>query len=87
MDCLFEGKVIPNGSSFKSKSGLSSFICNHGVVTKEGCVLDENLILVGDVRYVNDRPVLCEQSDKLTPFNGLSKKILLSLSNTIFSWL
>uniref|UniRef100_A0A915DB28 Abnormal cell migration protein 18-like fibronectin type I domain-containing protein n=1 Tax=Ditylenchus dipsaci TaxID=166011 RepID=A0A915DB28_9BILA len=58
VDCQFEGKNIGNGNYFQSKSGLSSFYCNHGVVTKQGCLLSGNLILVGDVRYLNDRPFL-----------------------------
>lgn len=36
-------------------------------------MVEGSLLLVGDVRYVNDRPVLCEQADKLTGFNGLSR--------------
>ena len=42
------------------------------MISKQGRMVEGSLLLVGDVRYVNDRPVLCEQADKLTGFNGLS---------------
>ncbi|KAI1723120.1 hypothetical protein Ddc_07315 [Ditylenchus destructor] len=71
VDCQYEGKTIANGNYFQSASSLSSFYCNHGVVTKQGCLVNGSLILMGDVRYINDRPFLCEQSDQLTSFNGL----------------
>ncbi|KAH7718956.1 Protein F25E2.2 a [Aphelenchoides avenae] len=66
VDCQFEGKTYPNGGYFTSRSGVSSYYCNQGVVTKQGCLVEGELVLVGDVRYVNDRPLLCEQRDEMT---------------------
>lgn len=37
-----------------------------------GCMLNGDLVPVGDVRYINDKPFLCEQNDQMTSFNGLS---------------
>ncbi|KAI6181879.1 hypothetical protein M3Y98_00876700 [Aphelenchoides besseyi] len=69
--CHYNNKTYDNGEVFRSKSGRSTFICDYGVVNKQGCYIEDELVAVGDVKYVRGVPLLCDQSDEIGDFGEL----------------
>lgn len=88
INCKHEGRTYKNEETFRSQSGRSEFICDHGSVIKlgrraevgppaffPGCRMGGVLVSVGDVHYEEDEPLLCRQVDTAMGFGGLSELV------------
>ncbi|KAE9550430.1 hypothetical protein FO519_006345 [Halicephalobus sp. NKZ332] len=75
VDCKLTGSeaTYQNGIYFNDTKGVSTYYCNHGVVSKQGCTLEGKWVLVGEVVYADSgEAFLCDNSATgFTSFNGL----------------
>uniref|UniRef100_A0A914XVH5 Uncharacterized protein n=1 Tax=Panagrolaimus superbus TaxID=310955 RepID=A0A914XVH5_9BILA len=79
VDCQLQGSsaTYQNGIYFNDTNGISTYYCNHGVVSKQGCTIDGQWALVGEVVYSsNGEAFLCDSSSTYSSFNGLKGCIL-----------
>uniref|UniRef100_A0A914DZ99 Uncharacterized protein n=1 Tax=Acrobeloides nanus TaxID=290746 RepID=A0A914DZ99_9BILA len=72
VDCKFEDMWHDNKEYFNSTNGVSFYYCNHGVISKQGCFIGDKYAIVGEVVYINSKPVLCDLTNKYTEFGNLT---------------
>ncbi|KAI6238751.1 hypothetical protein M3Y99_00656900 [Aphelenchoides fujianensis] len=71
VNCRYKNETYDNGEVFRSKSGRSTFVCDYGVVNKQGCLIEDEVVSVGEVRYVRGIPLLCGEADEIGDFGPL----------------
>ena len=75
IDCKLTGSeaTYQNGIYFNDTKGVSTYYCNHGIASKQGCNIEGKWALVGEVVYTDSGEVfLCDNSVAgYTSFNGL----------------
>ncbi|CAD5234998.1 unnamed protein product [Bursaphelenchus xylophilus] len=63
INCQYNGQTYQNGETFESRSGKARYVCDHGAVIKLGCLIENTVVAVGNVHYVDGEPLLCRQVD------------------------
>uniref|UniRef100_A0A7E4UM29 Ig-like domain-containing protein n=1 Tax=Panagrellus redivivus TaxID=6233 RepID=A0A7E4UM29_PANRE len=74
LECQLTGssETFASGTYFNDSTGISTYYCNHGHPSKQGCHLDGKWALVGEVVYTDGgEPLLCDSSAGYAVFNGL----------------